>query len=321
MSFRGSTQGDIDRDFSNDNTFSRLPRKPLQVSFTVEHTDATQIFLEVTVSSPATVWCGAWSLGELIDFISLQHVAPGLQINRRREYKLSDLNPATTYEVTCIGSHPSLVQNNPYLIKQMVMTKPAYFVIRHGSVSKGSVRLRVDSNLDLPFQCVLFNSRGIQISNNTYSPRTTDCLFLVDENQLLFRVQCVASHLNGQIFAKTNMVRIEYVDYTWIRVTITVLIVLILVLVVVAVILWRKASVRRSMFELSDGEIETLLKKSMDHRPIRRTVHNDFNPDGTAGIRCKKCGFMNPATATVCVDCNSLLRGNELFSSLASDVY
>lgn len=61
-------------------------------------------------------------------------------------------------------------------------------------------------------------------------------------------------------------------------------------------------------FELSDGEIETLLKKSMDHRPIRRTVHNDFNPDGTAGIRCKKCmwrcvvghegGFMNPATAT-----------------------
>lgn len=30
---------------------------------------------------------------------------------------------------------------------------------------------------------------------------------------------------------------------------------------------------------------------------------------------------MNPATATVCVDCNSLLRGNELFSSLASDVY
>ena len=34
------------------------------------------------------------------------------------------------------------------------------------------------------------------------------------------------------------MVRIEYVDYTWIRVTITVLIVLILVLVVVAVILW-----------------------------------------------------------------------------------
>ena len=80
----------------------------------------------------------------------------------------------------------------------MVMTKPAYFVIRHGSVSKGSVRLRVDSNLDLPFQCVLFNSRGIQINNNTYSPRTTDCLFLVDENQLLFRAQCVTSHLNGQ---------------------------------------------------------------------------------------------------------------------------
>ena len=42
-------------------------------------------------------------------------------------------------------------------------------------------------------------------------------------------------------------------------------------------------------FELSDGEIETLLKKSMDHRPIQRAVHSDFSPDGTAGIRCKKC--------------------------------
>ena len=81
---------------SNDNTFSRLPRKPLQVSFTVEHTDATQIFLEVTVSSPATVWCGAWSLGELIDFISLQQVAPGLQINRNVE----DLVKLTVAEST-----------------------------------------------------------------------------------------------------------------------------------------------------------------------------------------------------------------------------
>ena len=70
---------------SNDSTYPRLLRKPLQVSFTVEHTDATQIHLQVTVSSPATVWCGAWSFGELIDFISLQQLTPGLQINRSVE--------------------------------------------------------------------------------------------------------------------------------------------------------------------------------------------------------------------------------------------
>lgn len=119
-------------------------------------------------------------------------------IEGRRDYKLSDLNPATTYEVACIGSHPSVVQNNPYLSKQMVMTKPAYFVIQHGSVDKGSVHLRIDSNLNSPFQCLLFNSQGLQVGNNTYSPRTTDCLFVVDEKQLLFRAQCVASHHNGQ---------------------------------------------------------------------------------------------------------------------------
>lgn len=67
---------------STDDSMSRLPKKPLQVSFTVEHTDSTQIYLEVTVSSPATVWCGAWSFGEIIDFISLQQLSPGLQINR-----------------------------------------------------------------------------------------------------------------------------------------------------------------------------------------------------------------------------------------------
>ena len=72
MSFRGSTQGDIDRDC----TCKMVVRSSCS---------ATQIFLEVTVSSPATVWCGAWSLGELIDFISLQQVAPGLQINRNVE--------------------------------------------------------------------------------------------------------------------------------------------------------------------------------------------------------------------------------------------
>ena len=80
----------------------------------------------------------------------------------------------------------------------MVMTKPAYFVIQQGSVAKGSVRLRVDSNLNLPFQCLLFNSQGLQVGNNTYSPRTTDCLFVVNEKQLVFRAQCMASHRNGQ---------------------------------------------------------------------------------------------------------------------------
>ena len=41
------------------------------------------------------------------------------------------------------------------------------------------------------------------------------------------------------VFARTNTIRVEYVDYTWIRVTIGTLIALILVLVVVAGILWK----------------------------------------------------------------------------------
>ena len=81
---------------SEDSSISHLQKKPLQVSFTVEHTDSTQIYLEVTVSSPATVWCGAWSFGELIDFISLQQLSPGLSINRSADALLTPKVAETT---------------------------------------------------------------------------------------------------------------------------------------------------------------------------------------------------------------------------------
>ena len=82
-------------------------------------------------------------------------------------------------------------------------------------------------------------------------------------------------------------------------------------------------------YELDDAEIETLLKKTMD---IRGTPGlSSGHIDSETGVRCKKCrrierqltigGYFNPPSATVCRDCNSLLRGNELFSSFSRKAY
>ena len=50
------------------------------------------------------------------------------------------------------------------------------------------------------------------------------------------------------------------------------------------------------------------------------------------GVLCKRCecflyirywigGYMNPSSATICRDCNNLLKGNEQFQSLLKTVY
>ena len=50
------------------------------------------------------------------------------------------------------------------------------------------------------------------------------------------------------------------------------------------------------------------------------------------GVLCKRCGcsfciyywiggYMNPSSATICRDCNNLLKGNEQFQYLLKTVY
>lgn len=81
-------------------------------------------------------------------------------------------------------------------------------------------------------------------------------------------------------------------------------------------------------YELDDNEIVTLLNKT-------QSVPNQKEGDETISvsrtIRCNRClsivvglflgGFINPPASTVCRECNSLLKGNQLFTSISRKVY
>ena len=49
----------------------------LSISFALVRTTPTSIILAVNVSSEATVWCGAWSVGTPINTIDLMKRDPG----------------------------------------------------------------------------------------------------------------------------------------------------------------------------------------------------------------------------------------------------
>lgn len=84
----------------------------------------------------------------------------------------------------------------------------------------------------------------------------------------------------------------------------------------------RTATDSQTTFELDDLEIVSLLSKSEEAMSERKSkplqLDHTFEEQT---IRCSKCGFTNPASATVCRDCNSLLRGNEFFSVSSRKMY
>lgn len=79
----------------------------------------------------------------------------------------------------------------------------------------------------------------------------------------------------------------------------------------------RKHSSLRSMYKLDDSEMMGLLENAVERKPSveKRETYLDH------GIRCQKCGFSNPPSATVCRDCNNLLRGNETFALFSTKKY
>ena len=99
-----------------------------------------------------------------------------------------------------------------------------------------------------------------------------------------------------------------------------VVVVLLLILAVVAFVAWKRYSTTRSVYQMNDEEIVSLLQKS--HHPSS-SLEGDYKSPHTMdrSIRCSKCGFNNAPSATVCRDCNSPLRNNSYVTSLSRVVY
>lgn len=116
----------------------------------------------------------------------------------RKTYWITELNPATTYEITCTGHTISKTSGKPIVMKQMVITKSGRFVLQPGYMGSDRVQFRIDSNLRIPFHCSLFNSKGIEVSAKDFDSTTTECSFPIKNPDPFYRAQCVARHSDGR---------------------------------------------------------------------------------------------------------------------------
>ena len=62
---------------------SYVGQTPLSLSYSVVHISPITILLSVNVSTEATVWCGAWPLGEEMNLKLLQASTPGVVVSGR----------------------------------------------------------------------------------------------------------------------------------------------------------------------------------------------------------------------------------------------
>ena len=111
-----------------------------------------------------------------------------------RYYPITNLYPSTTYDVTCFGySGSTYMTENPFMIRQSVMTKDKVFSIKEAQFNNGFIEVSLDSNLEIAVLCFLFNSKNIKIDNKLYdASQDTSILFEVPQTTTQYRVQCSA---------------------------------------------------------------------------------------------------------------------------------
>ena len=98
----------------------------------------------------------------------------------------------------CTGHGLSEKDKKPIVMKQVVITKTGRFVLQSGYVRSNEVHFRIDSNLDIPFHCSLFDSKGIEVNSKDFNATITYCSFPVNKPDSLYRVQCVVQHADGK---------------------------------------------------------------------------------------------------------------------------
>ena len=301
-------------------------KPPLSLSFSVVHVSPISVILSVNVTAEATVWCGAWPLGEEMNLKMLQVSTPGVIVTDTRYYPITNLYPSTTYDVTCFGySGSTYMTENPFMIRQSVMTKDKVFSIKEAQFNNGFIEVSLDSNLEIAVLCFLFNSKNIKIDNKLYdASQDTSILFEVPQTTTQYRVQCSALNDKNKVFSSTESVVVSVKRTNWVVIVLITVIVVLMVSLLVFAILWKKRNSVRAIYELDDAEIVTLLNKSKGQLQSSKNGEDKsldalMSVDRT--IRCGKCGFINPPSSTICRECNSLLHGNELFTSISRKLY
>ena len=82
---------------------------------------------------------------------------------------------------------------NPFSLRQSVMTKEKVFAIKRARFSRDTIEVFVDSNLEISVLCFLFNGKNIKIDNKLFDPnQDASVVFDVPKRNVQYRVQCSA---------------------------------------------------------------------------------------------------------------------------------
>ena len=108
---------------------SYVGQTPLSLSYSVVHISPITILLSVNVSTEATVWCGAWPLGEEMNLKLLQASTPGVVVSGRCLFCHSSFG---THHITSslITHHITVITS---LITSSLITHHSSHHIHHSS--------------------------------------------------------------------------------------------------------------------------------------------------------------------------------------------
>ena len=119
---------------------SYVGQTPLSLSYSVVHISPITILLSVNVSTEATVWCGAWPLGEEMNLKLLQASTPGVVVSGRCLFCHSSFGThhITSSLITSLithhsshhtSHHSSLITHHSSLITSLTHSGSRYYPI------------------------------------------------------------------------------------------------------------------------------------------------------------------------------------------------
>ena len=114
---------------------SYVGQTPLSLSYSVVHISPITILLSVNVSTEATVWCGAWPLGEEMNLKLLQASTPGVVVSGRCLFCHSSFgthhitSSLITHHSSFITSHSSLITSHHIITHHI--THHCFHIITH----------------------------------------------------------------------------------------------------------------------------------------------------------------------------------------------
>ena len=156
------------------------------------------------------------------------------------------------YEITCMGKGENGFSKDPILHKQTVITKPSNLQLSHGSVNRHGIKAYIQSNLELPLHCTLFDHLKKEVTQVAVAGQGGYISFPLETNDQDYFIQCSAQ-LEGGTGKKdskchkitlvdqltSNLLNVKYVSYSWLFRYIGIVSIEILIFGCILFCLWR----------------------------------------------------------------------------------